>query len=59
VLVAQLEELRAQTLVEEEEAREWKGDALHLAEGAHIANGIIGYQKQLRADGVGVRMAYR
>ena len=39
MLVAQLEELRVQTLVEEEEAREREKEALRLAAGAFPALG--------------------
>jgi len=42
MLVAQLEELRAQTLVEEEEAREREEEALRFAEGAFPVLGVSG-----------------
>jgi len=42
VPVTQLEELRAQTLVEEEEAREREEEALRFAEGAFPVLGVSG-----------------
>lgn len=48
----QLEELRAQTLVEEEEAREREGEALRLAEGAFPVLGGSGAGGKGKGSGV-------